>query len=171
MKPNPKLDVHHVQIIEDNKRDFWIYNNTGTVRYVQAVGGEVREFRLMSDEDLDYIDEERYSIVHDSRGLLWIATYGNGLYVYDLQKGDMQHFTVGERGGTNSVISSDYLLCLMEDRLGNMWVSSEFTGIDKLSIMDDGAFYVYPNGEEKINRSNTVRSLSCLDVGPLYCYA
>lgn len=168
VKPNPKLDVHHVQIIEDNKRDFWIYNNTGTVRYVQAAGGEVREFRLMSDEDLDYIDEERYSIVHDSRGLLWIATYGNGLYVYDLQKGDMQHFTVGERGGTNSVISSDYLLCLMEDRLGNMWVSSEFTGIDKLSIMDDGAFYVYPNGEEKINRSNTVRSLSCLDGSDLY---
>lgn len=168
VKPHPKLDVHHVQIIEDNKLDFWIYNHTGTVRYVQAESGEVREFRLMSDENLDYIDEERYSIVHDSRGLLWIATYGRGLYVYDLKTGGMQHFTVGERGGTDNVISSDYLLCLMEDRLGNMWVSSEFTGIDKLSILNPGAFHVYPNGEEKINRSNTVRSLSCLNGSDIY---
>ena len=168
VKPHPKLDVHHVQIIEDNKLDFWIYNHTGTVRYVQAESGEVREFRLMSDENLDYIDEERYSIVHDSRGLLWIATYGRGLYVYDLKTGGMQHFTVGERGGTDNVISSDYLLCLMEDRLGNMWVSSEFTGIDKLSILNPGAFHVYPNGKEKINRSNTVRSLSCLNGSDIY---
>lgn len=168
VKPRPELDVRHVQIIKDNKRDFWIYNNTGTVRYVQVESGEVREFRLMSDENLDYIDEERYSIVHDSRGLLWIATYGRGLYVYDLKSGEMQHFTVGERGGTNSVISSDYLLFLMEDRLGNIWVSSEFTGIDKLSILNEGAFYVYPNGEKKINRSNTVRSLSCPDGSDMY---
>lgn len=83
VKPNPVLDIRNVQIQQDNKHDFWIYNNSGKLRYLQVESGKVLEFQLMTKEDLDYIDEERYSIVHDSRGLLWIATYGNGLYVYD----------------------------------------------------------------------------------------
>lgn len=166
VKPNPMLDIRNVQIQQDNKHDFWIYNNSGKLRYLQVESGKVLEFQLMTKEDLDYIDEERYSIVHDSRGLLWIATYGNGLYVYDLQHDEMQHFTTGEKD--NGVISSDYLLCLMEDRLGNMWVSSEFTGVDKLNIVNTDVARVYPNGEEKINRSNAVRFVSCLDGSDIY---
>ena len=168
VKPDSGLNVRHVQVLKDNKGDFWIYNNTGILRYVEVESGTIREFRTMSETDLDYIDEERYSIVHDSRGLIWIATYGNGLFVYDMQKGGMTHFTVGEKSGESSVISSDYLLCLMEDRSGNMWVSSEFTGIDKLNIVNREAFSVFPNGESEMDRSNAVRFVACLDGSDVY---
>ncbi len=168
VRPDERLDVQRVQIIEDNRQDYWIYNGTGKLRYVQVETGQIRIFEVMSEVVLDYIDEERYSIVHDSRGLLWIATYGNGLFVYNLREGTMQHFTADGKEDVNRVICSDYLLCLMEDRLGNMWVSSEFAGIDKLTIINEGAFYVYPNGENQLNRSNAVRFIACVDGNNIY---
>ena len=35
---------------------------------------------------------ERYHIVHDSRGIIWISTYGNGLFAYNTITEELQHF-------------------------------------------------------------------------------
>ena len=60
------------------------------VLYIILMSGHVPSgfFRLMSDEKVKLIGDERYHIIQDvPRGLIWISTYGNGLFVYDSQKG------------------------------------------------------------------------------------
>ena len=55
------------------------------------------------------IGDERYHIIQDvPRGLIWISTYGNGLFVYDSQKEEMTHYSyhVDEFNRVNS----DFLL-------------------------------------------------------------
>ena len=81
----------------------------------------------MPYDKLGFIDKERYYIVHDSRGIIWISTYGNGLFAYDPATESIQHFT--SDSGISSLLASNYLQCLMEDRSGSVWVSSEFAGI------------------------------------------
>ena len=64
---------------------------------------------------------ERYHIVHDSRGIIWISTYGNGLFAYDTTEDKLEHFLANIND--QSHISSDFLLYVMEDRAGGIWVS------------------------------------------------
>ena len=59
------------------------------------------------------IGDERYHIIQDvPRGLIWISTYGNGLFVYDSQKEEMTHYSyhVDEFNRVNS----DFLLYKQE---------------------------------------------------------
>lgn len=80
------------QVQIDNRGNFWIYNHTGKVWYVNAKTRFVKSFQLIPADKVNYIDEERYHIVHDSRDIVWISTYGNGLFAYDLATDELQHF-------------------------------------------------------------------------------
>ena len=85
-------NIPGAEIITDNCGNYCAYNKTGHLYYIQAKTGEVMSFRLMQEEKVQLIDKERYHVVRDSRGILWISTYGNGFYTYDLHTGHLSHF-------------------------------------------------------------------------------
>lgn len=61
-------------------------------------------------------------------GKLFIATDGNGLYIYDTGTNEMvlSDFQTNEKNALNS----NSLLCLLEDRTGNIWIGSYNGGIN-----------------------------------------
>lgn len=71
-----KWKVPNGRVLTDNKGGKWIYNNTGILRKV--VGDSLITLRLLPNET-NYIDYERFNIVEDNHGLVWISTYGKGL--------------------------------------------------------------------------------------------
>ena len=88
------LDIRLGKCEKDNLNNLWISNGTGLVHYIDVRTRAVRIFRLMSDEKVKLIGDERYHIIQDvPRGLIWISTYGNGLFVYDSQKEEMTHYS------------------------------------------------------------------------------
>ncbi|MBE6288086.1 MAG: response regulator [Mediterranea massiliensis] len=152
------LDIKNIKVEKDNKGNYWLYNHTGWLWYVNAETGVIKPLQLQPKESMPYLDGERYSFVHDSRDIIWISTYGNGLFAYDLKTDELQHFKANLNGVGH--ISSDYLLCVMEDNSGGIWVSSEFSGVSRLSIINQGATYFYPEGlSNKDDRSNSIRLL------------
>lgn len=100
----------------------------------------------MPEEKRNYVDRERYYVVHDSRGIIWIGTYGNGLFVYDVANGQMKHI-VADSDNAQSQIGSDFLQCVIEDHSGNIWVSSEYTGVSRLEVLNEGTLRIFPAGE------------------------
>lgn len=42
--------------------------------------------------------EERYEVIQDNRGLIWISTFGYGLFVYNSQEDIISHYTYQETG-------------------------------------------------------------------------
>lgn len=162
-----ELDIKDGEVQKDNRGNYWIYNKTGKVYYINALTRTIKSFVLIPEEKLHYIDLERYRFVHDSRDIIWISTYGNGLFAYNLLTDELQHFTASMSGFSH--IPSDYLLYVMEDRTGGIWVSSEFSGISHISVLNEGATYIYPEGRSGTDdRSNNIRMLSCLDDGNIY---
>ena len=117
-----------------------------------------RQDQMIPADKVNYIDEERYHIVHDSRDIVWIYTYGNGLFAYDLATDELQHFESNINGFSH--ITSNFLQYIMEDRAGGIWVSSEYTGISRLSVLNEGAERVFPEDETLSDRSNTVRMIN-----------
>lgn len=152
-----RLNIKNGNVTRDNKGNAWVHNYTGNVWYVNTATGDIKPFRFLSPEHLGYIDVERYSIIHDSRDIIWITTYGNGLFAYDLNTGGLQHFTF--EVSHSSHINSNYLQYIIEDRTGGIWVSSEFSGLSHLEILNKGTLRIYPNGENTSDRSNTIRML------------
>lgn len=148
-------NIPNGETITDNKGGRWIKNGTGCLRMVDGNG--IKEFRLMPEASVSLIDSERYHILRDSRGLVWITTYGNGLFVFDPCTGNMQHFTSGIE--TGSLITSNYLLTIAEDRSGCIWVSSEYAGLSQLWVMNKGVKRILPTTNGMNDRSNTVRML------------
>ena len=147
-----KWKVPNGRVLTDNKGGKWIYNNTGILRKV--VGDSLITLRLLPNET-NYIDYERFNIVEDNHGLVWISTYGKGLFVFNHVFNQGQHFVANEKG--ESPIASNYLLCITADRCDGVWVSAEYGGVSHLQVMDKGVVRIFPNGRENLDLSNVVR--------------
>ena len=50
----------------------------------------------------------------------------------------------------------------MEDSSGAIWVSSEYAGIARLTILNEGIKRIYPEAISLSDRSNTVRMITRL---------
>lgn len=155
-----ELDIKNGNVLTDNLGNFWIYNNTGKVWYVNSKTRALKTLQLSTPDKLNYVDMERYHVVHDSRGIIWISTYGNGLFAYDTLTEELQHFDFQIDGFSH--ISSNYLQYLMEDSSGAIWVSSEYAGIARLTILNEGIKRIFPEAVSLSDRSNTVRMITRL---------
>jgi len=160
------LDISSGEVIKDNHNNYWIHNQTGELHYANAQTGEVKVLQLMPREKVGFIDMERYSIVHDSRGIIWIATYGNGLFAYDSRTGQLQHFTADSNN--SDLITSNFLLFVMEDRSGSLWVGAEHTGVSHLKVLNEGALHLKPEASHPDDiHSNTIRMVTSMKNGDI----
>ncbi len=149
--------VHHIPngiVKTDNLDNYWVHNKSGNLYYIQAETGETKLFPLALKNDKEFANREQYHIWHDSRNIIWITTYGSGLFAYTPATQELQQFTADN--GTASHIESNFLQNIMEDRSGSIWVSSEFSGVSRLSVINEGATRIYPEGSNDTNL-NTVR--------------
>ncbi len=156
----PELDIRNGNVLTDNLGNYWIYNHTGKVWYVNAKTRAIKTLQLSTPDKLNYVDMERYHVVHDSRGIIWISTYGNGLFAYNTFTEELQHFDFQIDGFSH--ISSNYLQYIMEDSSGAIWVSSEYAGVTRLTILNEGIQRIYPEAVSLSDRSNTIRMITRL---------
>lgn len=77
------------------------------------------------------------------------------MYIYCV---NLEHFTA--TANHTNPIASNYLQYIIEDHSGNLWTSSEYSGISQIEIINKGAAKVYPEGELNIDRANAIRFIS-----------
>jgi signal transduction histidine kinase/ligand-binding sensor domain-containing protein/DNA-binding response OmpR family regulator len=145
--------LRNASFYTDNKGNKWVYNISGAI-WRQLPDNHFERIELIPANILSSIDAERYEIYHDSHNIIWISTYGNGLFALDMNNQSTYHYTVD-----NSDLPTNYLLCVMEDKSGEIWVGTEFAGISKISLSNYPIQILYPVPEENNNRSNAVRLL------------
>lgn len=148
-------------MLTDNKGRKWIYNKTGVLRLVRQ--DKLVPLILFPQQTTNYIDYERFHIVEDNHGLIWISTYGKGLFVFNQDLTQSQHFVADKLG--ESPIASNYLLGIIADRHDGVWVSSEYGGVSHIQVMDKGVERIYPNGEGNMDFSNVVRMVKKMNDG------
>ena len=163
----PGLNVPGGDVQRDNRGNYWVNNNTGWVWRIDSDTRQITPLQLIPAEKLSYIDAERFRFVHDQRGIIWITTYGNGLFAYELATGELQPFVADTAG--QGVIPSNYLMGVAADRSGGIWVCSEFCGLSRLSVLSEGTTYLYPSGRvSQDDRSNNIRLLTSTDDGRIW---
>lgn len=145
--------LKETNILTDNKGNHWVYNKSGNIwRYKKEIQ-QFEKFNLIPRSILPVIDLERYDIYCDSRGIAWITTFGNGLFTIE-DNGQINHFTTA-----NSGLKANYLLSISEDRTGNIWIGTEYTGIAKVSLTRYNNQVFFPDPNKTGDSDRIIRSL------------
>ncbi len=76
-----------------------------------------------------------YRLHEDSKGRIWIGTFGKGLCVYDKEQDSFQRIKL-----THSNNKSEIITGIAEDSKGNIWVSSRISGLHRFEITENNDF-------------------------------
>jgi len=145
--------IPNANFYADNKGNIWIYNLTGAI-WRHIADTQFEKITLMPPAVVSLIDAERYEICHDAQDMIWISTYGAGLYAFNAQTGEMDHYTT-----ENSDLPTNYLLSIAEDRSGEIWAGTEFSGVCKISRNNYPVRLFEPAENDAHYRSNSVRMI------------
>lgn len=113
---------------------------------------------LYNNELLRLNGSPRYSVVTDKDGIIWISTYGNGLFAHDPKTGETTHFL--NNGFNISPIHTNYLLKLYEDKAGNIWACQENMGVAIISKQQASAERVFFSTSERMDHTNSIHLLA-----------
>ncbi|WP_342648162.1 two-component regulator propeller domain-containing protein [Mucilaginibacter sp. CSA2-8R] len=69
------------------------------------------------------------TLIKAKNNRLWIGTYQNGLFGYDIKTGAYQQFI---KDGSKASLSSNDIFCLMEDKRGKLWIGTNGAGVNVL---------------------------------------
>lgn len=139
LSPFKEQITEHADIITDQQNGIWINNHSGTVWYYDVHREKTTRIELIPPAVMRLIDDCRYSFYADNKNHTWITTYGGGLYCYDRVTNQLQHFSSTPNG-----LSSNYLLSILEDRSGLIWVGAEHTGLNKLVPQSLNVAHIFP---------------------------
>jgi len=139
----------------DKFGNVWTYNLTGNVWMLNPRNDKVTKLNLIPPSILQLIDEERYQFLGDKHGNVWISTYGDGLYCYNVGLGSIDHY--GYSKNING-LASNYLLSIVLDKNENIWVGTENMGVNKLSFANRNVQILYPDPENITKNGNVIKS-------------
>lgn len=106
-------------ICEDKYGTLWIGNGWG----IFTGSKEKKDFKRMDEFGLSYV----YDIMEDSKGLIWVATLGNGIFRYNQTTKQLSHYT--HIAGDSLSLSSNSVSDITEVSSGDIWFATDRGGI------------------------------------------
>ncbi len=160
----PQWDIPGGRVFTDNRKNYYVHNGTGSLHRIDAGNGETLSLEVMSSQKVALIDMERYHAVHDANDVLWISTYGNGLFTYNLHTKEFTHLPAGNN--RSALTASDAQMYIYPDRSGSIWIGSEYAGVSYLNTTNKGTSTLLPAPEELEDGNsdaNKLRLVTALD--------
>lgn len=135
-------------LYEDKRGNIWIGTNKG----VYLFNAEKEEFHPLkvTTEDEVPISSTVYDIIESNKGEIWIATYGQGLFIYNPE---------GDKLTQNSKYTS-FIKCLIKTPDGTIFAGSRQQG---LACFDGDGKYIRSYMPQTRNANNT-------EINKLYCH-
>jgi ligand-binding sensor domain-containing protein len=138
------LSGNSVRVIyEDDSGILWIGTREGLNRF-DPVTKRFRRYVHSPENPASISHNFVYSaILKDSRGNLWVGTYGGGLNRMDLEKGTFTHYRNDPDDPAS--LSDDIVFSIYEDNRGMLWIGTN-NGLNRMDPAT-GAFVRYGVGQ------------------------
>ena len=148
--------------LNNNNGSHWISDKNG-ILHLFPREGKARSFKLLQDTGYSIVKRRRFSVVEGNDGKSYIATFGNGLFVYNPENGHLDHYTANDK---QPILTSNYLIDIMADCMGNIWISQEEAGLACLSQKWlPSSQHIYPDPDQSGGMINYVKGLVQTDEG------
>lgn len=144
--------------IQKTTANYTLIANKGTTLWIIDNEANIQKLNIVNEIHVGTEKSRIYTAAEDKDGLLYIATYGNGLFIYNPKTQEiLEHYTTQKDGFFNN----DYLQDILIDREGNIWVSSETAGLSCMSRDDSAESYYRMLTHGDIGEwSNNIRSVT-----------
>ena len=125
VRKNYLSDLSAASIIRTRSGDVYLGTTTGLYRYDRAED----RFQSCPEFGSAFI----HALYEDSRGYLWVGTYGDGLWTG--KDGNYKHIKVADEAYG---LTSEYITCIREDSRHRVWVLTEaggacYAGLDEIA--------------------------------------
>lgn len=134
----------------------------GMVIYKDKDTQETIRLKILPETILNTTKDIKCNVLTDKRGLIWISTNGNGLFIYDKQTKELIHL---HKNDTTGLLDTNNIIFLTEDMNGNIWISFEKYGVTCLSIVPEEYQITHFNAQTEDDRENNARILRRLEDG------
>ncbi len=142
-------DDHQQTYTKDDHENLWRPGEHGDLQFIMPQKGKEYILPNVINEEISYGHSFIFRICYTRSGLIVIATTGNGLFFFNPENEELEHLECEERN-PSSLLASNNIISVLEDRSGSLWVGYEMMGITQLRIFDKTGFrYVYPSGEAR----------------------
>lgn len=153
--PN-SLDANHVfSICKTTSGDLWMGTTSGLLRYNR----DTDNFERLQEPSDIFV----YDIVEDSDGNLWVATYANGVFRYDVNRRQWKNFTADRKNPAS--LPSNKITDICEDSRKRLWIMTQGEGFCRFDPQSE-SFVRY--GTEQGFPDNTVYYMVEDDQGDLW---
>ena len=129
----------------------------GGTLFIFPSKGNVKRLDLMNDLNITTGRNRKFTTTKGSDGKFYIASYGSGLFVYDPVTDSLEQH---RQSDSRPLIATDYLLDIMFDQSGCLWVSQEDAGVACIHItekIEEG--YLRPEPQNPNNAANHIYML------------
>lgn len=143
-------------LLDEREGDYWV-SDRDNVLHLFPKTGRHKTFRLLNDIGYNIARKRRFSIAKGTEEKHYIASYGNGLFVYDTHTGETTHYSANDK---QPLLASNYLTNILTDRDGGIWISQEDGGLvyikeEQLPMTD----YVFPAADRRGEMVNYISQL------------
>lgn len=123
----------------------------------QGKDGSTRSWQLIPPNIIGYTRSDHFHVADVDERTEAITTYGNGLFLYDKQTGELTHIQKDDR---HSVLNDNYLTGLFVDRTGCIWVIEDYIGVNclRLNNLQYTPLWLVP--EAQIQDANHIRCIA-----------
>lgn len=138
---NSNLSTNQIQSILIFDYQYWIGTFGGGLNYFQSSVNPAFEainfthFTSYTSSENSLSDNRVYKIFRDSRGIIWVGTFGGGLNKFDLSSGKFQHYRYNP--DDENTIGDDKVISITEDSKGFIWVGTYGGGLNRFDASTD----------------------------------
>lgn len=121
---------HLTDFTEDSMGNVWLSSTTGLYKVKNQACEEVYVKTIKRGTPI-------YALATDSKGQLWVGSYGAGLYILETNSMKvLRHFSAKDE------LQSNDITCIKQDKSGKMWVGTRTGGV-AIYAPDTGFFTSY----------------------------
>lgn len=140
-------------------------HDDGELIYHDHVSKETHRLKVFDSYQYQHlINDLKINLITDTRGYVWVSVNGNGVFMYDKETRQLQHFSESD---PQPLIDTNYITSMMQDRNGNIWVTGVQNCVTCLKVTSNPYYTRYLHPDPRKQRQKEVRMITRLRDGRL----
>lgn len=119
-------------LCEDDQNNLWIGTSSGISKinldtFYKSGRLNLKNYKFDSKNDHSLSSNNVWCIYHDSKGRIWVGTWGGGLNLYVPDRDNF--IRIYNKSGEQKAIPSNMIKAIIEDTDGNLWLGTYDMGL------------------------------------------
>jgi len=145
-----------INVLFEDDAYLWIGTEVGLDRYDKRTK-IYKHFQHDKNDPSSLKSNAIFAITKDSRGNLWVGTWGGGFDVYDYKTETFKHFSPNE---TMQSLHDESVFAIVEDHNKNMWIGTVGGGLNRFDYKTQSfTHYVHDKKNPQSIQTNFINSI------------